>query len=409
MALGVVLLGSELALTATRLLFPRVDYQLSPPWDRVKVADPVLGYRPSPYFEQHDAWGFRNPAVPERADVIAIGDSMTFGYSASPEEAWPRQLAARAQATVYQLAFGGYGACEYQELLQQGLTLQPRVGLVGTYVANDISDCFKAVYVQARFPDLRSTDPAVLAEIAEADRAGTLPDVLYRELGWSTEPPPFSLGGWIAEHSALYGLLREVANALRGGGHKSPYREGEQPSDRFEVAAQRHHAFVYDAVPELRTCFLAPRALGLGVDLDDPRIREGLRIYRECMLRIRDRARAAGVELAVVVIPGKHVVYRARIRAAEAAHGPRAGSADMARTIEQELRMTAELQAFFRAAGIACVDTTAALEAAITRGDKIFPESDDEHPNGDGYGVIADAVLPELLARSKSALSKSQR
>ena len=46
------------------------------------VADDFLDHRVVGHTGGHDAWGFRNRAVPSRADIVCIGDSMTYGVAA---------------------------------------------------------------------------------------------------------------------------------------------------------------------------------------------------------------------------------------------------------------------------------------------------------------------------------------
>ena len=51
------------------------------------VSDPVFGAIPSPTARGgFDALGFRNRAVPETADIIAIGDSQTYGNAATMDD-----------------------------------------------------------------------------------------------------------------------------------------------------------------------------------------------------------------------------------------------------------------------------------------------------------------------------------
>src|SRR5690348_9513402 len=63
-----------------RLVFDPVDY-LAP----TLVSDSVLRFRVEPHSGGHDAWGFRNKSVPKKADIVAIGDSLTYGVSASAD------------------------------------------------------------------------------------------------------------------------------------------------------------------------------------------------------------------------------------------------------------------------------------------------------------------------------------
>src|SRR5215217_5795394 len=43
------------------------------------VKDDVLGMTIAPKSAGFDSWGFRNSTVPAHADVVAVGDSHTFG------------------------------------------------------------------------------------------------------------------------------------------------------------------------------------------------------------------------------------------------------------------------------------------------------------------------------------------
>jgi len=135
--------------------------------------------------------------------------------------------------------------------------------------------------------------------------------------------------------------------------------------------------------------FLPPSVLELPLNLEDPRIREGKRIYEECMRRIKAKVEASGAELLAVILPSKHLVYRRRIAQADSP-----GTSRMLEVIDREARLITAIESFFGDQGIASINTTEALEAALDNDRRPFPESDDEHPNGEGYAAIAEAVLP---------------
>src|SRR5215831_8889691 len=66
------------------------------------VPDPVLGAVPSPSaLVGFDDWGFRNPKVPQTADIVAIGDSHTYGNTARMEDSWPYVLGHLTGKKVY--------------------------------------------------------------------------------------------------------------------------------------------------------------------------------------------------------------------------------------------------------------------------------------------------------------------
>src|ERR1700741_2201003 len=53
------------------------------------VPDKILGAVLRVHGSGYDTWGFRNPKVPASAEIVAIGDSHTFGNAAKMDESWP--------------------------------------------------------------------------------------------------------------------------------------------------------------------------------------------------------------------------------------------------------------------------------------------------------------------------------
>jgi lysophospholipase L1-like esterase len=113
----------------------------------------------------HDVLGFRNRAVPNLADVIAIGDSQTYGNNAALEQNWPslleRLLAARG-SKVYSMATGGWAAVQYLDMFSNATVLLPRVVVVAFYSGNDALESFNLAYSVERWASLRP-DPALSA------------------------------------------------------------------------------------------------------------------------------------------------------------------------------------------------------------------------------------------------------
>src|SRR5215831_953906 len=64
-----------------RVVFDPVDY-LNP----TLVTDEFLNHRSEGHTGGHDEWGSRNARRPETADIVCIGDSMTYGNSALARE-----------------------------------------------------------------------------------------------------------------------------------------------------------------------------------------------------------------------------------------------------------------------------------------------------------------------------------
>ena len=122
------------------------------------VSHPYIGYLPTPNSPlivrtsefnipyPTDAHGFNNTdAWPTRADIVTVGDSLTFGYGVAPDEAWPA-LIARDQRDIKVINLGliGAGPQQYLRVYETfGVPLEPKILLVGFFVANDFWDAEK--------------------------------------------------------------------------------------------------------------------------------------------------------------------------------------------------------------------------------------------------------------------------
>src|SRR5262245_59668440 len=84
----------------------------------VPVDDKALGWVLPPGSPGYDKWGFRNREVPTTTDIVAIGDSHTYGNCAKMDEAWPQVLCRLTGKSVYNLALGGYGPNQYYYLFK---------------------------------------------------------------------------------------------------------------------------------------------------------------------------------------------------------------------------------------------------------------------------------------------------
>src|SRR5262249_46961898 len=123
------------------------------------VSDEILRHKVEPNTGGHDAWGFRNKFVPMQADIVAIGDSLTYGISATAANSWPAVLGRTTNRTVYNLSLGGYGPADYDYLLEEKATrLMPSYVITGFYFGNDIADAFERIYAKDHWKYLRTAE-----------------------------------------------------------------------------------------------------------------------------------------------------------------------------------------------------------------------------------------------------------
>ena len=136
-----------------RQFYPPIDYLLANLED-----DQILGHRILPNSGGHDDWGFRNYERPSSADIVAIGDSQTYGISATSSQSWPAHLSRISELNTYNMALGGYGALHYPHLLEsKALELKPRIIIVGLYFGNDLVDAYNLAYASDHWGSYRNS------------------------------------------------------------------------------------------------------------------------------------------------------------------------------------------------------------------------------------------------------------
>jgi lysophospholipase L1-like esterase len=373
---------------------------------RKVVLDPILGVRFSPYAPEIDDWGYRNARLPERCDILAIGDSMTYGDAAAAEDAWPQVLERLAGLKVYNAGIGGYAPVEYQVVLDETLRLQPRAVVLALYLGNDLMETFLTVYLDdrgPRFARLQNQDPGQLAEIRAQANFALLRKTATELRGEAVLAPVAStdhrseLRAWLSAHSSVYGLLRE---AWHVGADLWRRAKGETAQtvylESFEESAGRPLRLAWEGDRRFRTVFVNPALDLLSIDLDELRVREGLRITQQILLEMRDRLSHEQVGFVVAVIPTKQMAYSRLMETV----GP--CDPNMIRYLEAEKRLTVTLMSFLAASGIAHVYVLESLRNMFDQGLPPYHQSEDIHPNTVGYEAIARALLPvarEIAAR----------
>jgi lysophospholipase L1-like esterase len=362
------IIGLLLAEGLCRIVFDRIDY-LEP----VVVPDEVLGHRIVAGSAGHDAWGYRNRAVPERSAIVAIGDSQTYGVAASARTSWPAWLDRLQDEPVYNLALGGYGPVQYAHMLEHnGLRLRPSTVIVGVYFGNDFVDAWYLAYAHEPWKALRRPElvEAFADDVAEMRRQKQgRPQRLWKRTRQ-----------WLGQHSVLYRKLdySPLGQLL----HTAPrgVRQGQDPDHVFQDV----HGKIVEFRPSVRQHAL---------DLDDPKIQEGLRLTQLLLGDMHERCRAAGIRFVVALIPTKERVFADYLVRQE----DPAIREVIARLLESEDRARAAIATFLAERGAEVVDVVPALQAVAGEA-RIYPRHTEGHPNEHGYRVIAETIARHLAA-----------
>ena len=332
----------------------------------VPVADNRLGLRMPPNSPDHDARGFRNRAVPATAEIVAIGDSQTWGVNAQREDAWPQDLEKISHRSVYNMSMLGYGPIQYLVLSQEAFELAPKVLIVAIYLGLDLFDAYSVAYKYHQYEDLRSPSAATLAQ----DTITPNVDGLYQEI--LSADSIRGRAAYFVAHSAILRFLMIPASAYW---YASAYARAHP--DRFAV---------YDE-GGVRTVFTTGYRFS-ALDLDEPRIYEGLKITERSRARIQESANQHGVELLVVIVPTKESVFSS---SAGAIHDP-----SYEKLLHMEGRARQELVEFGAHNDMEILDLLPALSQAVASGAQIYPQDTDGHPNSVGYRVEALAIYDRL-------------
>jgi hypothetical protein len=361
-------IGVLLCEAGSRLILNPADY-LSPKM----IRDNVLGITIAPNSSGFDEWGFRNRRVPSTADVVAVGDSHTFGNTATMDDSWPSVVARATGLEVYNLGLGGYGPNQYYHLLTtRGFKLHPKWVVCGLYMGDDFENAFSITYGFDYWSSLRN---------GSYDNVN--PDI------WDPGPPVWGAGArnWLSSHSMVYRLV-----------FHGPFLAMLKKYVRFRQVSQNSDPYTTALIVDDKNIHEAFRPIGVAESLNQSSapIREGMRITFH-LLKEMDRAcLQEGCKLLVVIIPTKETVFSDYIE-----KNPRLHLHEVLdRVIVNERSARKALVEFLTGAEIAHLDTLPALKQSV--GNQLYAQTTrDMHPGKNGYRVIGE-VVAEYLKRSSS-------
>jgi hypothetical protein len=370
-------LGLLLCEFGSRLILNPADYL-----SVEMVHDPVLGAVPSPGTRGFDGWGFRNRGVPETADIVAVGDSHTYGNTARMDDSWPYVLGRLSGQRVYNLGMGGYGPNQYFYLVKtKALSLKPWMVLCGLYMGDDFENAYSITYGLDHWTYLRQ----LLAKDVRFDI-------------WETAPAPLSwhkkIRVWLSRHSVTYQLV-----------FHGPLTGRVQGEVQIRNAAQLYDSATSLNIPEKNILeAFRPKGMLLRIDQENPAVREGMRVTFELLREMNEICRRNHVQFVVVVIPIKELVFSDYLE-----HNASLRLSAELDKLAANGRMARERTfQFLTDSGISYVDTLPALRKSV--GQQLYARTAaDMHPNKNGYRVIAEAVFDNLrLGPSTSPRGEQQ-
>lgn len=210
----------EIFLTFTTIVSPRVKELLSQKAVSHTIPDERLGYRPNPEFPGHDSKGFRNPTVPNKAKIVALGDSQTYGAGVDSQDTWPRQFEKLSGYTVYSMAFGGYGPVHSLILWEEASSLNPEIYIEAFYSGNDLFDSLDLVYNQEQLPFLntsnKDTELSIRKMEMEEPKMQQAAGIFWqgKDTKETSKRSVSFTRKYLLSHSKLYGLARQAKHTI---------------------------------------------------------------------------------------------------------------------------------------------------------------------------------------------------
>ncbi|NOS80993.1 MAG: hypothetical protein HOP32_05360 [Nitrospira sp.] len=359
-----VAIGTLLCEVGSRLILNPADYLSAK-----TIEDKVLGITIAPNSSGFDEWGFRNRSVPTSADIVAIGDSHTFGNTATMNDSWPSVVARVTGHEIYNLGLGGYGPNQYYHLLTtKAFKLHPKLVICGLYMGDDFENAFSITYGLDSWSSLRNGS----WDHVDADIWGPT-----ESLVWGA-----GVRNWLSENSMVYRIV-----------FHGPFLAMVKENIRFREASSQNDQNVTTLIIEDKNIREAFRPVGIANRLDQTsaKIKEGMRITFHLIKEMDKACKQEGCRLLVVIIPTKETVFSEYLESNPRIHLHEA----LDRLIANERSAKHTLIEFLTGAGIAYMDTLPKLKQSL--GDQLYAQTTrDMHPGKNGYRAIGEAVAEYL-------------
>lgn len=245
------------------------------------------------------------------------------------------------------------------------------------YLGNNIYEAYALSYALDNYRAFRSQESLKTESIAPYVEALAKEQREYHNrFGRSNIS---GLSYWLREHLAIGRYMNRAG--LWPGANDVDYE-----IDKAWARACPDHGVVQEQTP--RTVFM-PAYRFAAVNLDEPRIVEGLRITKKLLARMHKSADEQKTRMLVILLPSKETAY------SQAAIDPGRGATFM-KLVEMEAKVRNEILSTCQQEKIECVSIIQALSTAISSGQQVYPTSTDGHPTAAGYHVIASSAKQEL-------------
>jgi len=331
-----------------------------------KILDEKLGYKVDPTLNPDiDDAGFRNSELKSIANLVALGDSHTFGFNVASEDSWPQQLARMLNKTVYNFGVGGYGILQYQFLMNEAIKMKPEHIVLGLYLPNDLGDvCWTLREVD--FWKIWAKKNDINIEVCPPYKERKLLDKSWRS--------------FMVNNTALGSIVKHFIWTPM----KYRIKQTEWSRIAVVVSDERNKTFInYKRIVSHESA----------MDLGRPDIALAFEIAKEFVTEASTKADFNHISFIVLFIPSKERVFY-KYLVAQGVQLPQSYH----QLAKNERELVTEMSLFLEKIGIVYVDALPYMVEVLHKFGHVYPVKDDGHPLKIGYGAYAKAVY-DILAR----------
>jgi hypothetical protein len=330
----------------------------------------------SPNSTGHDRWGFRNDSVPQRPDIVTIGDSFAYGYLAPKATNWPSVVGRQTGLSVYNVSMGAWGPSQYACAMKvYAAALKPKFVVISLYLGNDVGQAATEDY------PCDELDPE---RISAGSEAYELPD----------DGPLRGFRTWLSHNSVLYQAIKTAFNGNKWFARLSLVGYPNVWLDSWAGTTVALRIFPQDSAAESKC------DLGHGVTTHkifdwvacDAQFEKGTATTIERLTDIQSSCERIGTSCLAVLIPSKESLYYPLL-----SHSlPPDVAPELEHLWRNEEAASHAIAGAFAHTTMPVVDSEPDLRKAISAGIRMFSANADPHFNAHGYAIVAALVSAQL-------------
>jgi hypothetical protein len=348
-----------------------------------------LGHVMNANMNEIDEHGFRNNILPS-VDIVALGDSHTYGFNVSSDNSWPKLLGQKLKKNVYNFGMGAYGILQYQYLLSKSIELNPEVILLGLYLPNDLNDICTLVssnqYWASRAKDFH-IDSSLCPEIKPYPASGAV----------TNEKRKISIRKWLKENLATISIVSEYY--YRFSTHKKIEDAGTTKAlatnnrklnalNKIEKGGATNALVINDGKIKTMIDFERIRLNKECMDMNSQHIQMAYKVLKEFFLASKKNTELNNIHFGVLFIPSKERVFYNYLK--QRGHNVPKEYEDL---VDNEDELKGRTSLFLENTGIPFIDVLPDMENALLKYGDLYPAWDDGHAIEIGYKIFAESAF----------------